>query len=77
MQVSYAVKTTQSSNAYKPSNLLGKLAYTPINRQTLSDHLINYPNREVAQELETGFNCGFKLMYSDIRQYRDCENLKR
>ena len=76
MHVSYAVKTIQSSNALKPSNLLGKLAYTPINRQKLSDHLKNYPNRKVAQELETGFKCGFKLMYSGIRQYRDCQNLK-
>lgn len=55
---------------------LFSLGNTPINIVQLRSELRKYPNKQVAAELEHGFECGFSLNYTGSRIPRDSKNLK-
>lgn len=61
---------------FQGSNLdISSLAPTPINIKALSKYLKLYPNKEVANELLTGFSSGFRLGYTGPRVPTSCKNL--
>ena len=48
---------------------------TPINHSRLDQLLQDHPNRELVQEVVTGFQNGFSLKYNGLRENRQPHNL--
>ena len=78
MGLKHATKGKRGPTAIKDKNNLGprSLAPTTINL-TVLDHLLElYPDREVAEQLYTGFHFGFKSGYQGPQSPYQCKNLQ-
>ena len=65
-----------TSRVVPDSDSIFSLAKTPIDLAELKKELLNYPNRQVAEELANGFEFGFPIHYTGSRMPKESKNLK-